>query len=94
MSIASLTITFRLGGCRSLKEKRQRLAGLRDRFGRNPQLAVFESGAADALDRAEWTFVAGASAAVVVEQLLAGIERDVQESVDAEVVRMARVRLT
>lgn len=93
VSIARLTIMFRLEGCRSLKEKRQRLAGLRDRFGRNPQIAVFESESADVLDRAEWTFVAAASAASVVEQLLAGIERDVQEIVDAEVVRMVRERL-
>jgi hypothetical protein len=54
---------------------------------------VFESESADVLDRAEWTFVAAASAASVVEQLLAGIERDVQEIVDAEVVRMVRERL-
>ena len=90
VSIGSLRIDFRLGGCRSLKEKRQRLAGMRERFGRMPNLAVFESDHHDVLNRAQWTFVAGAASAQVAEQLLAGIERDVQELVDAEVVDIRR----
>lgn len=93
MSIGSLAIEFRLAGCRSLKEKRQRLNGLRERFGRAPNVAVFESAHQDLLQRAEWTFVAGAASARVVEQLLAGIERDVQLSVDAELVDIRRLWL-
>jgi len=90
VSIGSLCIEFRLAGCRSLKEKRQRLAGLRDRFGRTVNLAVFESDFADVLQRAQWTFVAGAADSVVVERLLAGVERDVQELIDAEVLDIRR----
>lgn len=90
MSIGSLRIDFRLEGCRSLKEKRQRLAGLRDRFGRTVNLAVFESDFPDVLQRGQWTFVAGASDPAVVERLLAGVERDVQELVDAEVLDIRR----
>ena len=58
MQIGVLTLTFHLPGCRSLKEKRQRLGGLRDRFGRNTTVGVCESGLQDAHQRAEWTFVA------------------------------------
>jgi uncharacterized protein YlxP (DUF503 family) len=93
VSIGSLCIDLRLQGCRSLKDKRQRLAGLRDRFGRTPNLAVFESDYSDVLHRAQWTFVAGASSANVVEQLLAGVERDVHELVDAEVIDIRRAWL-
>ncbi|MFM8354579.1 MAG: DUF503 domain-containing protein [Gammaproteobacteria bacterium] len=90
MSIACLCIDFQLSGCRSLKDKRQRLSGLRDRFGRNPNLAVFESEGADDHARAQWTFVAAAASARVVEQQLAGIERDIETLVDAEVVAVRR----
>lgn len=44
MHIAILTITFSLIGCRSLKEKRQRMGGLHARFGNTPSVAVCESG--------------------------------------------------
>lgn len=90
VSIAFLCIDFHLAGCRSLKDKRQRLSGLRDRFGRNPNLAVFESDLADDHARAQWTFVAAAASARVVEQLLTGIERDIETLVDAEVVAVRR----
>lgn len=93
MSIGSLCIEFRLEACRSLKEKRQRLAGMRDRFGRTPNMAVFESDLQDVLHRAQWTFVAAAADNDVVERLLAGVERDVHELVDAEVVGIRRAWL-
>jgi uncharacterized protein len=90
VSIARLRIDFYLGACRSLKEKRQRLNGIRERFGRAPGVAVFESDHQNLLQRAQWTFVAGAASPDVVEQVLAGIERDVQTSVDAELIGIQR----
>jgi uncharacterized protein YlxP (DUF503 family) len=90
VSIGCLRVDFRLAACRSLKEKRQRLNGLRDRFGRVPNVAVFESDHHDLLQRAEWTFVAGAAHADVVERVLAGIERDLQLWVDAELIGVRR----
>jgi hypothetical protein len=82
-----------LPGCRSLKDKRQRLAGLRDRFGRQPNVAVCESDFADAHQRAEWSFVATGHSGVLVEQTLADIEQRILESVDAEVLSFAREML-
>lgn len=86
MHIGILTLVFQLEGCASLKEKRQRLGGLRERFGRQPNIAVCESGEQDALQRAEWSFVAAAGSRSLVDQLLAGIENHVAQEVDARVL--------
>ena len=82
---------FLLGGCRSLKEKRQRLRGLRDRFGKQPNLAVVESAHADSLQRARWSFVGSASDPEPIEQQLADIERYLALAVDAEILSMQRI---
>jgi hypothetical protein len=86
MHIGILTLVFQLEGCASLKEKRQRLGGLRDRFGRQPNIAVCESGEQDALQRAEWSFVAVAGSRQLVDQLLAGVENHVAQEIDARVL--------
>jgi uncharacterized protein YlxP (DUF503 family) len=83
--IAVLTLGFHLEGCSSLKEKRQRLGGLRERFGRLPGLAVCESGLQDAHQSAEWTFVAVGSARGIVDRLIAELETQVAETLDARV---------
>ena len=93
MNVARLTIGFRLRGCASLKDKRRRLAKLRDKFGRQTGLAVCESDYADDLRRSEWGFVACASDARIVEQTLAEVERYVALAVDGEVVSMQRTWL-
>ncbi len=93
MNVGLLTIGFHLAGCRSLKEKRQRLKGIRDRFGKPANVAVCESDYQDAHQRAQWTFIATASSASVVEKALAEIVRSVQISVDAELIDVHRERL-
>jgi uncharacterized protein len=85
MHIAILTLNFHLEGCASLKEKRQRLGGLRDRFGRQPGIAVCESGEQDALQRAEWSFVIAAGSRAIADRLVAEIETFVAETLDARV---------
>lgn len=93
MNVGLLTIGFHLAGCRSLKEKRQRLKGIRDRFGKPLNVAVCESDYQDVHQRAQWTFIATASSPSVVEKALAEIVRSVQISVDAELVDVHRERL-
>lgn len=83
--IGVLRITFVLPGCRSLKEKRQRLGGLRERYGRLVNVAVCESNYQDVHDRAEWTFVAVAQTGRLVEQTLGEIQQRISESVDAAI---------
>ena len=85
MHIAVLSLRFHLEGCTSLKEKRQRLGGLRDRFGRQPNVAVCESGDQDARERAEWSFVVAAGTRAIVDRTVAEIETFVAETLDARV---------
>lgn len=85
-----MTIDFYLGGCRSLKEKRQRMNGLRERYGRAHNVAVAETGYQDLLQRAQWTFVATSSSRDVVDRALTDIERHLQGAVDAELVDVHR----
>lgn len=93
MQIALLTAVIRLPGCGSLKEKRQRLGGLRDRLGRLPSIALCESAAQDVHDRSEWTFVVLATDASGIEQGVAAIDAALRECVDGEVLRITRERL-
>ena len=90
MHIGVLGLDFHLAGCASLKEKRRRLKRLRDKFGRMPNLAVCESGHQDAHQRAQWSVVAVASSAVVVERALGEVERWVDETLDATVIGIDR----
>nr|WP_298249760.1 DUF503 domain-containing protein [uncultured Halomonas sp.] len=93
MFIGVLTLRISLPGCRSLKEKRQRMGGLHERFGRNPAIAVCESGDHDRLDISEWTFVAAANPLPKVEALLSEIEDKVQRTVDGRVMEATREML-
>ncbi len=85
-----LKVELHLPGGRSLKDKRRRLAKLRDKFGRQTGMAVCESDFADDLQRSEWSFVACAGSAAVVAQMLAEVENYIVQFVDAEIVSMQR----
>ncbi len=90
MRIGVLALDFHLVGCASLKEKRRRLARLRDKFGSKANLAVCESDYQDSHRRARWSVVAVAGDARVVEQSLAEVERWAAQSVDATIVDVDR----
>lgn len=93
MNVRLLTVDFRLGGCRSLKEKRQRLKGLRERFGRATNVAVCESAFQDVLQRAQWSFIATAANGDVAERALSEILQSIQLTVDAELIDVQRETL-
>ncbi|QEA40624.1 DUF503 domain-containing protein [Pistricoccus aurantiacus] len=90
MHIGILTLTFSLPGCGSLKEKRQRMGGMHERFGRNPAVAVCESAERDRLDTSEWSFVVVAISLRQVESLCSEIEDKVQRTVDGRVSKATR----
>lgn len=90
MHIAVLTMTFSLPGCLSLKEKRQRMRGLHERFGRNPAVAVCESGGQDDMETGEWTFVVTGNQQRKVESLCSEIEDRLQRTVDGRVIDVSR----
>ena len=93
LHIGVLSLDFHLPGCASLKDKRRRLARLREKFGRNAGLAVCESDCQESHRRARWDVLAVAGDAVVVERALADVERWVGECLDAQVVGLTRKRL-
>ena len=86
MRVAVLKAGFYLHGCASLKDKRRRLSKLRDKFGKQTNLAVCESNYADVHQRGEWSFVATADSDVVVQQTLSDVERYLGMSLDAKLV--------
>lgn len=93
MHIVVLTMRFSLPGCRSLKEKRQRMGGLHERYGRQPAVAVCESGDRDRLDASEWTFVVTGLSAQEVDSLCSDIEDRIQRTVEARVTDVVREQL-
>lgn len=83
-------IEFYLPGCNSLKEKRTRLRGIRDKFGRNSNLALVESSFQDEHSRAVWSFVSIGQTKSMVDSVLNGVESWIDSSVDAYIVRVER----
>lgn len=90
MHIAVMTMTFSLPGCGSLKEKRQRMGGMHERFGRNPAVAVCESGELNKHEASEWSFVVVATSKRDVESLLSQIEDKIQSTVEGRVIDVMR----
>jgi uncharacterized protein YlxP (DUF503 family) len=90
MHIGILTFSFSLPGCSSLKEKRQRMGGMHERFGRNPAVAVCESGELNRHDASEWSFVVVATTKREIESLCSQIEEKIQRSVEARVMDVTR----
>ncbi|MDY7220369.1 DUF503 domain-containing protein [Denitrificimonas sp. JX-1] len=81
-----MTFTVSLPGCTSLKEKRQRIGGLHERFGRNPAVAVCESGELDSHDKSEWSFVVVGMTKREVTSLCSQIEDKLQRTVEGRVL--------
>ena len=90
MYIGILTISFSLPGCSSLKEKRQRMGGLHERFGRNPAIAVCESGELDRHEASEWTLVIVATSKSKIEASCSQIEEKIQRTVDGRIINITR----
>ncbi len=90
MHIGILTCSISLPGCGSLKEKRQRMGGLHERLGRNPAIAVCESGERDRHDASEWSFVVTGLSRRDVESLCSEVENRLEQSVDGRVLDISR----
>jgi len=93
MHITILTMKFSLPGCRSLKEKRQRIGGMHERYGRQPAVAVCESGSRDSLDASEWSFVVTGLTTQEVDSLCSEIEERIQRTVEARITEVVREKL-
>lgn len=93
MQIAVLTLSFSLPGCGSLKEKRQRIGGMHERFGRNPAIAVCESGDLNRHDASEWSFVVIAMTKRELDSLCQQIEEKIMRTVEARIINLHREQL-
>ena len=93
MHITILTLTFSLPGCRSLKEKRQRMGGIHSRYGSNPAIAVCESGLRNRTDASEWSFVVTGLTGQDVDTLCSEVIDRIERTVDARVSDVLRERL-
>ncbi len=93
MAIIQLIVQFQLPACKSLKEKRQRLSGLRQRFGKQTNIAVCESAQQNAIDRGEWTFVVVGSDKMATESQCTKLENALHESVDGFICSIERITL-
>ena len=90
MKIGVLTIEFRLIGCRSLKEKRKRMGGLHNRFGKQPNLAVCESGYRNNHRLARWAFITANLDQKEIDRTFAFIEEKAPLRVDAQIINIDR----
>jgi len=93
VNVLLLVVDLYLEGCRSLKEKRQRLKGFSERWGKVSQVAVCESDYQDALKQAQWSFVITGSDWRQVQQLQAKLEEDLSQSLDAVITAIQQERL-
>lgn len=92
LRISLLEVVFQVDGCTSLKEKRTRLSGIRERFGKYKNLAVCESEYLDDHQRSQWAFVAVGSGKVV-DKTLSNVEEQLEEVIDAVVIGINRQEL-
>lgn len=84
MHLAILNAEFYLHGCQSLKEKRRRLAGLKDKFGKHVNVAVCESDRQDRWQESQWTFAIMALNKQMIEKQASSIENHCRTQLDAE----------
>ncbi|MFT4929838.1 MAG: hypothetical protein ACI8WB_005973, partial [Phenylobacterium sp.] len=90
MNLKMLTLDFQLPGCCSLKEKRQLLGGLKDRFGKMSNIAVTESAHHDQHQLSQWCFVAAGVDAIQLEKILTNIETHANTQLDAVIIDCQR----
>ena len=86
MFIGILTTQFYLHGCTSLKEKRGRISGIREKFGRTHNIAVCEAEYQDDHNRACFAFVCTATNQRIISASLEKIVTHCQTGLDAELV--------
>ncbi|WP_020410628.1 DUF503 family protein [Hahella ganghwensis] len=93
MEIRLVQVGMHLEGCLSLKEKRQRLSGLKTRLGQMPQFAICESDHADLPQSAEWSILVLAANNATMSQHLNQLEQMFTESLDALITHFEQLTL-
>lgn len=86
MVIGILTVSLLLPGCQSLKQKRQHLRSVKDKFGHMTNIAVCEFDHQDQWQRASLAFVCTTTDKRIAESLLAKIKDYCAISIDARII--------
>ncbi|PVY76359.1 hypothetical protein C8D92_105112 [Tamilnaduibacter salinus] len=84
--VGVMTLRFELHGCLDGRDKQRAFAPLKSIWGREPDLAVSETGDQDALDRACWSIAALGPSSQQIRQRLDQIEKAIAERIDAPIV--------
>lgn len=90
MELALLHVTIYFDGCTSLKEKRSRSRGIRDRFGKLPNVAVVQSGYQDDHNYGQWTFAVVASNRKGADTTINLIEQRIEDEIEGRLADTAR----
>ena len=93
MKIRLLVVDFHLPGCRSLKEKRHRTRGIRDRFAKRTNLAVAECDYQDEHRRARWAFVILSSDGKTLDRAVSDLENRLELAVDGVITNVENTPL-
>ena len=91
--IEAMIVALQVTGAKSIKEKRARTRGLRDKWGKTAHVAVTESGFQDDWGRAEWTFVSISNDRKLIDRTFASIEEDLQTGWDFMVSQIEKESL-
>ena len=93
MFIEVVTVGFYLENCHSLKQKRQALSGLRDKYGKIPTVAVVETDYQEQHQQSQWQFVFCGMDQKLIDKGVAQLERTVSLELDARVVQFEREKI-
>ncbi|MEC8861079.1 MAG: DUF503 domain-containing protein [Pseudomonadota bacterium] len=88
--VGVMSLHFQLYGVSDLKEKRRVFAPMRSIWGKQPEVAVAESGDFDALDSAVWSVVTVGGTPSEINARLDQIEKAIAQHIDAPVLEVHR----
>ena len=88
--IGIVTLQFQLYGVADLKAKRRAFTSMRTVWGREPDLAVAETGDFEALDSAVWSIVAIGGTSQQLTARLDQVEKAIEQRIDAPVLEVHR----
>lgn len=91
--VGIVTLHFQLYGVDDLKAKRKAFTPMRAVWGREPDLAVAETGDFEALDSAVWSVVAIGGSSRQLTERLDQVEKAIEQRIDAPVLEVHREML-
>lgn len=88
--VGVMSLHFQLYGVEDLKAKRRVFTAMRSVWGKEPDLAVAETGDVESLESAVWSIVAVGGSPQQINARLDHIERAIAQRIDAPVLEVHR----